>query len=59
MKSETLKQAERRAKEARDAWLAAEALAGEIFSEGKPVSTHEETMSEFERALERHAKKAA
>lgn len=59
MKSENLKQAEQRAKEAHDAWLAAEARAGEIFSEGKPTSTHEEAMSEFEHAIERHVEKAA
>lgn len=59
MKSEALKQAEQCAKEAHDAWLIAEAVAGETFSEGKPVSTREQAMSEFEHAIERHEKKAA
>lgn len=55
----TIKEAESRAKEAYEAWLVAEAQAGETFSEGKPASTHEQAMSEFDRAIERHAKKAA
>ena len=55
----TIKEAESRAKEAHEAWLAAEAQAGETFSAGKPVSTHEQAMSEFDRVIERHAKKAA
>ncbi len=59
MKSEALKQAEQRAREAHDSWLIAEGLAGETFSEGKPVSTREQAMSEFEQAIERHEKKAA
>lgn len=58
-KQDTVKEAETRAKEAYQAWLAAEAQAGEAFSEGKPASTHEQAMSEFEYAIERHAKKAA
>jgi predicted RNase H-like HicB family nuclease len=58
-KSATIEEAEYRAKKAYEAWLVAEAQAGETFSEGKPTSTHEQAMSEFDRAIERNAKKAA
>ena len=55
----SVKELESRAKEAYQAWLIAEAQAGEAYSEGKPTSTHEQVMSEFERVIERHEKKAA
>ncbi len=58
-KQDAVKGAETRAKGAHEAWLAAEAQAGNVFSEGKPTSTHEQATSEFDRAIERHAKKAA
>ena len=58
-KSATIKEAESRAKEAYEAWLVAEAQAGETFSEGKPAMAHEQAMSEFDRVIKRHAKKAA
>jgi len=55
----TVKELESRAKEAYQAWLIAEARTGEAYSEGESTSTHEQAMGEFERAIERHAKKAA
>lgn len=58
-KMDTVKELESRAKDAYQAWLVAEAEAGEAYSEDKPTSTHEQAMSEFERVIERHAKKAA
>lgn len=58
-KQDIVKDTESRAKEAYQAWLTAEAQAGEAFSEGMPTSTHEQAMGEFVRAIERHAKKAA
>ena len=58
-KQDTVKEAEFRAKGAYEAWLVAEAQAGEAFSDGKSTSTHEQAMGEFDRAIERHAKKAA
>lgn len=58
-KQDIVKETELRAKEAYQTWLIAEAQAGEAFSEGKPISTHEQAMGEFDRAVERHAKKAA
>lgn len=58
-KQDTVKEAESRAKGAYEAWLVAEAQAGEAFSDGKPTSTHEQAMSEFDRAIKCHAKKAA
>lgn len=58
-KIDTVKDLESRAKEAYQAWLIAEAQAGEAYSEGKPASAHEQAMSEFERVIERHEKKAA
>ncbi len=58
-KMDTVKELESRAKEAYQAWLIAEAQAGEAYSEGKHTSTHEQAMGEFDRAIERHAKKAA
>ena len=58
-KIDTVKELESRAKEAYQLLLVAEAQAGEAYSEGKPVSTHEQAMGEFDRAIEQHAKKAA
>ncbi len=58
-KQDIVKKAESRAKESYEAWLIAEEQAGEVFSEGKPTLTHEQVMGEFNRAMERHAKKAA
>lgn len=58
-KIDTVKELESRAKEAYQLWLIAEAQAGEAYSEGKPTSTHEQAMGEFERVIERDAKKAA
>ncbi|PIV14440.1 MAG: hypothetical protein COZ20_01010 [Gallionellales bacterium CG_4_10_14_3_um_filter_54_96] len=58
-KIDTVKDLESRAKEAYQSWLVAEAQAGEAYSEGKPTSTHEQAMAEFERVIARHAKKAA
>ncbi|MDO9053966.1 MAG: hypothetical protein Q7U37_08585 [Gallionella sp.] len=58
-KIDAVKELEARAKEAYQAWLIAEAQAGEAYSEGKPTSTHEQVMREFERVIERHEKKAA
>ena len=57
-KIDTVKELESRAKEAYQAWLIAEAQAGEAYSEGKPTSTHEQAMGEFDRVIEHHAKKA-
>lgn len=56
---DAVKELESRAKDAYQAWLIAEAEAGEAYSEGKPASTHEQVMSEFERVIERQEKKAA
>ncbi len=58
-KIDAVKELESRAKEAYQVWLIAEAQAGEAYSDGKPISTHEQAMGEFERAIERDAKKAA
>ncbi|MFA6971969.1 MAG: hypothetical protein WC208_11280 [Gallionella sp.] len=58
-KIDAVKELESRAKDAYQAWLIAEAQAGEAYSEGKPTSTHEQVMGEFERVIERDAKKAA
>lgn len=58
-KIDSVKELESRAKEAYQAWLIAEAQAGEAYSDGKPTSTHEQAMGEFDRIMEGHAKKAA
>ncbi len=58
-KTDPVKKFEPLAKEAYEAWLIAEIQSGEAYSKGKPVSTHEQAMSEFDRTIESHAKKAA